>query len=78
MGGEWRFVSRNADCSASALDGSAAARHSSPQSSGLAWLLSPTPVDHFFKAYWERRQLLIGRAAPDYFAALPGIDAWMS
>ncbi|WP_168334681.1 cupin domain-containing protein [Rhizobium leguminosarum] len=49
-------------------------RHGSERSTDLAWLLSPTPVDHFFEACWEQRHLFIGRVAPDYFSALPGID----
>ena len=40
---------------------------------GLAWLLSPMPVDHFFATHWETRHLFLGRATPDYFAALPGL-----
>lgn len=45
--------------------------------SAFARLIHPLPVSSFFHEYWERRPLVIERAAPDYFASLltvPAID----
>ena len=45
-----------------------------PQPLGLDWVLDPVPVDAFFRSYWETKPLLVRRAEPDHFAALPGLD----
>jgi ribosomal protein L16 Arg81 hydroxylase len=46
-----------------------------PRSFGLARLLSPVSPDQFLQDCWETRHLFVSRAASDYFADLPGLDA---
>jgi lysine-specific demethylase/histidyl-hydroxylase NO66 len=42
---------------------------------GLEWLLQPATVDEFLRDHWESQPLLVSRDEPDYFQALPGLDA---
>jgi lysine-specific demethylase/histidyl-hydroxylase NO66 len=42
---------------------------------GLEWLLRPIAVESFLGEYWEKQPLLVSKKEPEYFRALPGLDA---
>lgn len=40
----------------------------------LDWLISPVTKQQYFKDYWEKRPLVVGRNDPDYFSSLLSLD----
>ena len=47
---------------------------SDPEKEGsdlLEWLISPCPVEQFYKKHWEREPLLIKRQSADYYQKGP-------